>query len=188
MRREGNLLRLVVAVLIYLVATGGALVAGFNFLSRSLEYASIVKQRQDEFAMVRWRVEEDLPRVKEEYNKYYQLAKDLRKFIPSKEEQERVVVSIERLANSAGIKLRSCKMAEEPKEVEGMPAYKIYTWEIFCSGRYLQMDRFLALLDRADRLMKIAGLSVLSASEHDNPGVYTLDIKLELDLIVRTEG
>jgi hypothetical protein len=69
-----------------------------------------------------------------------------------------------------------------------MPAYQIYTWEISCRGRYMQMDRFLALLDRADRLMKIGGLSVLSQSEEDNPGVYTLDIKLKLDLIVRTEG
>ncbi|NLZ43491.1 MAG: type 4a pilus biogenesis protein PilO [Clostridia bacterium] len=188
MRKEGNLFRLVVGLLIYLMATGGVLVAGFNFLSRSREYADIVQQKEAEFAMVRRRVEEDLPRVKEEYNKYYQLAKDLRKFVPSREEQERVVVSIEQLANSAGIKLRSCKMTEKPKAVKGMPAYQIYTWEISCSGRYLQMDRFMALLDRADRLMKISGLSVLSESGEGNPRDYTLDIKLKLDLIVRTEG
>lgn len=188
MRKERNLIRLVVAILIYLVATGGALVAGFSYLGRSREYASIVKEREAEFTRVRRRVEEDLPRVKEEYNKYYQLAKDLRKFVPSREEQERVVVSIEQLANSAGIKLRSCKMTEKPKAVKGMPAYQIYTWEISCSGRYLQMDRFLALLDGADRLMKIAGLKVLSRSEQGDPGAYILDIELKLDLIVRTEG
>ena len=188
MRKEGNLFRLVVGLLIYLMATGGVLVAGFNFLSRSREYADIVQQKEAEFAMVRRRVEEDLPRVKEEYNKCYQLAKEFRKSTPSREEQERVVVSIEQLANSAGIKLRSCKMAEEPKAVEGMPAYQIYTWEISCRGRYMQMDRFMALLDRADRLMKISGLSVLSESGEGNPRDYTLDIKLKLDLIVRTEG
>ena len=59
-----------------------------------------------------------------EYNKCYQLAKEFRKSTPSREEQERVVVNIEQLANSAGVKLRSCKMAEEPKAVEGMPAYR----------------------------------------------------------------
>ena len=35
MRRESNLFRLIVGGLIYLVATGGALVAGFNYLGRS---------------------------------------------------------------------------------------------------------------------------------------------------------
>ena len=60
MRKEGNLFRLVVGLLIYLMATGGVLVARFNFLSRSREYADIVQQKEAEFAMVRRRVE-DLP-------------------------------------------------------------------------------------------------------------------------------
>lgn len=188
MRRESNLFRLIVGGLIYLVATGGALVAGFNYLGRSQEYASIVRERESEFKMVRRRVEEDLPRLKKEYNRYYERAKSLRRFTPTREEQERVVVSIEQLAKSAGIKIHSCEMTEEPQPVEGMPAYQIYSWKISCSGRYQQVDRFLTLLDGAGRLMKVAEITAWAVSEQNDPGTYNLDIDLQLDLIVRTEG
>ncbi|NLY88430.1 MAG: type 4a pilus biogenesis protein PilO [Firmicutes bacterium] len=188
MAKKNNLLRLVVGGLIYLVVTGGALVAGYNYHGRSREYAVIVMEREFELAMVRRRVEEDLPRLKEEYNRYYERAKDLRRFTPTREEQERMVVSIEQLAKSAGIQIHSCQMADEPRPVEEMPAYQVYTWEIFCSGRYPQMDRFLTLLDRADRLMKVDELNVRARSEQDDPGAYILDIDLQLDLIVRMGG
>jgi Tfp pilus assembly protein PilO len=188
LKSEGNLLRLIVGILIYLVVTGGALVAGFNYLGRSREYAAIVSEREAELVMTRRRVEEDLPRLKKEYDKYYERAKSLRRFTPTREEQERVVVSIEQLAKSAGIQIHSCQMSGELRTVEGKPAYQAYTWEISCTGRYPQMDRFLTLLERADRLMKVAGLSVRARSEADDPGTYVLDIDLELDLIVRTEG
>ena len=42
----------------------------------------------------------------------------------------------------------------------------------------MQMDRFMALLDRADRLMKISGLSVLSESGRVIPGIIPLILSL----------
>ena len=188
MNKKNNLLRLIVGALIYLVVTGGALVAGFNYLGRSREYAAIVREREAEFARVKRRVEEDLPRVNEEYTKYYERAKRLRRFTPTREEQERVVVSIEQLAKSAGVQIHSCRITEKPRAVAGIPAYQIYTWEISCTGRYPQLDQFLSLLERADRLMKVAELNVRARSDRDNLGLYDLEIDLKLDLIVRTEG
>lgn len=188
MKRGNKLLFLVVGGILYLLAVGWALVTGYTYFGRNQEYILEIKQKESELERVRKRVEEDLPGLREDYTRYYQKAKNLRKFTPTREEQERVVVSIEQLANSAGVQIRSCRMQEDPRPVEGMSAYQAYTWEISCSGRYAQMDRFLTLLDKADRLMKIAELSVWARSLQDEPGRYILDIDLQLDLIVRTEG
>ena len=94
-----------------------------------------------------------MPRLKEEYNRYYERAKSLRRFTPTREEQERVVVSIEQLAKSAGIKIHSCEMTEEPQPVEGMPAYQITLEDLLQWPA--PASRSLNSAGRAGRLMKV---------------------------------
>lgn len=187
MKKSKRLVFLATTGAIYLAALGWALVSGYKYYSDSREYAVEIKQKEAELDMVMARVKH-LPQLKEEYSKYYRRAENLSKFIPTREEQERVIVSIEQLAKSAGVQIHSCRMQDKPKPMGEMPAYQTYSWQVSCSGRYAQVNHFLTLLDKADRLMKVAELCVRARNLQDESGGYMLDVDLQLDLIVRIGG
>lgn len=187
MKKNDRLVLLITIGVIYLLVVGWALVSGYNYLSDSRDCAAEIKQKEVELEMVQARVKH-LPQLKEEYTKYYWRAENLSLFVPSREEQERIIVSIEQMAKLAGVQIHSCRMQEKPQLVEEMPAYQVYSWQVLCSGRYVQVDYLLTLLDKADRLMKVAEINVNSKSLSDESGGYMLDVYLQLDLIVRTGG
>lgn len=185
-RKNKKLVLLILLGILYLLAAGWAVVTGCTYLGRSRDLVMEIEKKENELRAVRERAH-TLPERREEYLKYHEKAENLTLFVPTREEQERFIVELERLAGSAGVRIRSCRMQEGAGSLSEMPAYQAYRWDVLLTSRYRQLDDFLALLDKADRLVKVADMTVRSASAGEGED-YILNVDLKLDLIVRAGG
>lgn len=185
--KKKNPAPLILLGILYLLTAGWAVVSGWTYFSRTRDLVTAVQQKEDELRAVRDRAY-TLPERREEYRKYYEKAENLTKFIPTREEQERFIVELERLAGSAGVRIRSCRMQSGAPSLTGMPAYQAYRWDLLLTSQYRQLDKFLSLLDSGGRLVKVADMTVRSTTGGGKDEDYILNVDLKLDLIVRAGG
>lgn len=184
--KKKKLAPLILMGILYFLTAGWALVKGWTYLGRTRDLITAVEQKENELRAVRERAY-TLPERREEYRRYYEKAENLTRFVPTREEQERFIVELERLAGSAGVRIRSCRMQPAAASLAGMPAYRAYRWDLLLTSQYRQLDKFLSLLDSGSRLVKVADLTVRSTSGGSGED-YILNVDLKLDLIVRAGG
>src|SRR5690606_2804826 len=146
---------LILLGILYLLTAGWAVVKGWTYHARTRELITAVAEKENQLRAVRERAY-TLPKRREEYREYYEKAENLTRFVPTREEQERFIVELERLAGSAGVRIRSCRMQPGAASITGMPAYRAYRWDLLFTGQYRHLDKFLSLLESGERLVKVA--------------------------------
>jgi Tfp pilus assembly protein PilO len=107
-------------------------------------------------------------------------------YIPDREGQADFITELSRLTVGSGVKLKSCRAAEQATPFPNLPEYLIYQWDVTLESVYPQLLKFLETLPVEERSTLVSKINI-SAGEPDaakgQPAQYILNVQLTLDLI-----
>ncbi|HEX7713721.1 MAG TPA: type 4a pilus biogenesis protein PilO [Bacillota bacterium] len=112
----------------------------------------------------------------------------LEEFIPSRENQEEMIMELGQLAQKYNLKISRCVLNPKTLILKELPQYQASQWLVELNGDYQGLTNFLAALPQGSRLILVSGMEIASVAQSDLNGQpldaeYQLDARVTLDLI-----